>query len=69
MDLDRSMRRRRQGGFGGGDEVSPSCILVKLDQFCLGQVEGLEASTIPLFPVVKTIKYSTEKGGKKKVQC
>ena len=40
-----------------------------MDQFRLGQLQGLEGSMIPLFPVLKTIEYITANGVKHKLQC
>ena len=47
----------------------PSCVLVRMDRFRLGQIQGLEGSTIPLFPVLKMIEYITANGVKHKLQC
>src|SRR5260370_40414190 len=46
----------------------PTCILIKRDQFQEAPMAGLEASTIPLFPVVKMIEYRTGNGKKQKVK-
>ncbi|SRR5258708_29481950 len=49
-------------------QYPPSCMLVKLARFQQGQVGGLKALTMPLFPVVRMIKIKSPKGQKLKVQ-